>query len=188
MSWEKWGGQALQVTFSIKIHGIIWYSSFTSSHWSPVIAWSYYPCLFNSMLFLTCQVRVVRLYVSCLPPPPPPPPQPPAPDGSVPRRTSTASFGWQRSAGPQPAHNHNHTITNTTTNTITNTQTQSQTHSHKHNHNTQPQHATKKTHLQHTTTTHNYDHSTQPEDVQTKSRTTKLTTMARCSSPWHEDK
>ena len=140
MSWEKWGGQALQVTFSIKIHGIIWYSSFTSSHWSPVIAWSYYPCLFNSMLFLTCQVRVVRLYVSCLPPPPPP--QPPAPDGSVPRRTSTASFGWQRSAGPQPAHNHNHTITNTTTNTITNTQIQSQTHSHKHNHNTQPQHTT----------------------------------------------
>ena len=57
--------------------------------------------------FHTCQVRAVRLYVSCLTPPRPPSPPPPQPqafpagpqpqvsDGSVPRRTSTNSFGWQ---------------------------------------------------------------------------------------------
>ena len=60
-------------------------------------------------------------------------------------------------------------------------QAQSQTHSHKdtctaHNRSTQPQHTT------------TINHNTQPEDPQTKSRTTKLTTMATCSSPWHEDK
>ena len=89
------------------------------------------------LMFPTCQVRVVRFYVSCRASPPPPPappaplllallnrkcrmavvpagPQPPAPDGSVPRRTSTANSGWQCSspdlnlqlvvfpAGPQP--------------------------------------------------------------------------------------
>ena len=74
--------------------------------------------------FPACQVRVVRFYVSCLPPPSPPPrpppplrppPPPPRPHVSVPRRTSTTSVGWRRSpldcqlfrlavvsAGPQP--------------------------------------------------------------------------------------
>ena len=50
--------------------------------------------------FPTCQLRVLRFYVSCLPPPSPPRPpsplRPPPPpilkDGSIPRRTSTASF------------------------------------------------------------------------------------------------
>ena len=48
-------------------------------------------------LFPTCQVRAVRFYVSCLAAPPTwtavfsAGPQPPAGDGSVPRRTSTAS-------------------------------------------------------------------------------------------------
>ena len=70
--------------------------------------------------FPTCQMRVVRLYVSCLAPPPPPPrpppppppdlnrkcrmpdlavfragPQLPAPAGSVPRWISTAISAWQ---------------------------------------------------------------------------------------------
>ena len=36
------------------------------------------------VFFPTCQVRVVRFYVSCL-------------TGRVPRQTSTASAGWQRS-------------------------------------------------------------------------------------------
>ena len=60
--------------------------------------------------FLTCQVKVVRFYVSCparLPPPAPPPPPPrsqcsPGPEQqpleqSVPRRTLTASSRSQRS-------------------------------------------------------------------------------------------
>ena len=62
--------------------------------------------------FLTCQVRVVRFYVSCLAPSPPrllnwerrmaasaafpAKPQLRSPDGSMPRRASTASSGWQR--------------------------------------------------------------------------------------------
>ena len=86
-------------------------------------------------VFPACQVRLVGCYVSCRPPSRPPPrppppdlnrkcrmavfpagPQPRAPDGSFPRRTSTASSGWQCSppdlnrelrlvvfpAGPQP--------------------------------------------------------------------------------------
>ena len=54
----------------------------------------------SKSLFPTCQLKVFKFYVSCLPPPPPPlrppppRPQPPALDGSVPCRTSTA--------GPQP--------------------------------------------------------------------------------------
>ena len=41
--------------------------------------------------FPTCQVRVVRFYVSCRPRPLPAGPQPRAPAGSVPGQTSTAS-------------------------------------------------------------------------------------------------
>ena len=93
-------------------------------------------CPGSLCFFTTCQVRAVRVYVSCLAPPPPPlpPPHPPPPPllnrkcrmavfpalnrkcGSVPRRTSAASVGWQCSspdlsrqlwmavfpAGPQP--------------------------------------------------------------------------------------
>ena len=54
-----------------------------------------------SMYFPTCQVRVVRFYVSCPPPPLPPlplPPRPPPPP-SAPRCLSVASM-W--CAGPQP--------------------------------------------------------------------------------------
>ena len=65
-------------------------------------------------------------------------------------------------------HIHKHTATNTATNTVTNTQPQ------RHIYSTQPQHTTTIT--------------AQPEDPQKKSRTTKLTTMATCSSPRHEDK
>ena len=69
----------------------------------------------------TCQVRVVRFYQSCSPPPPPPPPSPPrppprSPDPSGHSRTSTASSRSQwalpdlnrelqiavGTAGPQP--------------------------------------------------------------------------------------
>ena len=59
-------------------------------------------------------------------------PQPPAPDGSVPRRTSTASFGGL----------HKHIITKTHrqhTTTTHNHSTQPQTHNHKHKYNTQSQ-------------------------------------------------
>ena len=69
--------------------------------------------------FPTCQVRVVRFYQSCSPPPPPPPPSPPrppprSPDPSGHCRTSTASSRSQLpdlnrelqisvgTAGPQP--------------------------------------------------------------------------------------
>ena len=73
--------------------------------------------------FPTCQVRVVRFYQSCSPPPPPRPPPPPhppppprSPDPSVHSRTSTASSRSQwalqdlnrdfhiavATAGPQP--------------------------------------------------------------------------------------
>ena len=68
----------------------------------------------QKMFFPTCQVRVVRLYVSCRPPPHPPRPLPPAPPpaphsvrvgpqprgpaGSVPRRTSTASSVLRRTS------------------------------------------------------------------------------------------
>ena len=114
-----------------------------------------------SLFFPTCQVRVVRFYVSpiFLPsflrpflPSPPRPPRPPPPDlnHDHPRPVFPA--------GPRPRH----TTTNTTTNT------QPQTHNHNHN------------------TAHN--HSTQPEDPQATSRTTILTTMATCSSLWHQDK
>ena len=55
----------------------------------------------------SCQVRVVRFYVSSRPPPPPPPssssasdgsvagPQPQVQDGSVPHWTSNTSSAWQ---------------------------------------------------------------------------------------------
>ena len=52
------------------------------------------------LYFSTCQVRVVRFYVSCRPPPPPPrppaPPRPPPPDLN--RELRMAVFP----AGPQP--------------------------------------------------------------------------------------
>ena len=73
------------------------------------------------LLFPTCQVRVVRFYQSCSPPPPPPPPSPPrppprSPDPSGHCRTSTSSSRSQwalpdlnrdfqvavGTAGPQP--------------------------------------------------------------------------------------
>ena len=89
------------------------------------------PCLvlfvsfvgFFVSLFPTCQVRVVRFYQSCSPPPPPLPPPPPhrpppprSPDPSGHSRTSTASSRSQwalpdlnrelqiavGTAGPQP--------------------------------------------------------------------------------------
>ena len=39
----------------------------------------HYLDLLGESLFPTCQVRVVRFYHSCSPPPPPPPPHPPPP-------------------------------------------------------------------------------------------------------------
>ena len=78
--------------------------------------------IFVAVSFPTCQVRVVRFYQSCSPPPPPPhppPPRPPpprSPDPSGHSRTSTASARAQwalphlhrelqipvGTAGPQP--------------------------------------------------------------------------------------
>ena len=111
--------------------------------------------LFPRQVFLTCQVRVVRFYVSSFPPLPPPP-RPPPPH--LKRKCRMAVFP----AGPQPA--------------------QTTAQPQRHIYSTQPQH---------TTTAHNHNHSTQPEDSQTQSRTakiTRLTTMATCSSQWHQDK
>ena len=131
-------------------------------------------------------------------------PQPPAPERARRCLTSTNTQPQTHNHKHIRKHNHKHTITST------NQQTQPQTHNHKHNYKhtittttlttttknrnnhkhtitstqSQPQHTTTKTHPQHTTTTHN--HSTQPEDPQAKLRTTKLTTMPTCSSPWHE--
>ena len=83
-------------------------------------------------------------------------------------------------------HNHKHTVTT----------------SHKQKHNHKPKHTitnpTTNIQSQHTTQPQRHIYSTQlksqhrtmtqPEDPQTKSITTKLTTMATCSSQWHEDK
>ena len=85
----------------------------------------------NNTFFPTCQVRVVRFYVSCLPPPcppspcppPPRPPPPPPPPPDLNRKCRMAVF-----PGPQPrvplgsvpraqTHNHKHNRKHTITNT-----------------------------------------------------------------------
>ena len=128
--------------------------------------------------FPTCQVRVVRFYVSL---PRPPPPRPP-PDGPQ-WQCSPPDLNHERwlavlPAGPQPRALLGSVPQHTTTSP-----------------NTQPQRHIQSTQPQHTITAHNHkdtfkahNHNTQPEDPQKKSRTSKFTTMATCSSPWHEDK
>ena len=75
------------------------------------------------------------------------------------------------------------TTTTTTANTTsTSTNTQPQAHSHKHTITN-----TTTTTTQRTTTTTTHNHSTQPEGPQAKSINTILTTMATCSSLWHQD-
>ena len=119
-----------------------------------------------------------------------------APDGSVPRRASTASSSpahWalldlndKHTITTQPqtqthnhkSHNHKHTITNHTT---ANTSTNTQPHNYKHTStNTTTDGQSQTYNHKHTIT--NTQPRTQPEDPQATSRTTRLTTIATYSS------